>query len=297
MPIIVPTTKPRNAKLDMFVLAILAVAIAISFLFVGGLTPGNFRPTSYQDTNFYTPSDPDKKSGTEQGLQLDLVKLKGCSSSIAVNFLVDRSGSMDGDKIARLKNGILAFKSKLSEDNLFGLQVYSATNASWTGICDNQGEPWCNIFTPSYFKDVKSNIKTKLCPINANGFTYSKRAFEKTEPLLYEAKNKFAGYKIVLIFISDGVPETADEENTCGQQRCFATQQDPTEVAIRIKNQDIKIITLAYTDMGDSSLNDKLQAMMKRVASSPNDYYQAPNNNDVKAILEKIAYKICQEAQ
>ncbi len=286
MQLINSTKKARIVKLDLFILAILGVAIVLSFFLVGGLMPEDFKPTQYSDTQFYTPSNLTSTPSAERGLQLDLIKLKSCSSTTAVNFLVDRSGSMRGTKLAQLKNGLLAFKNKLSDENIFGLQTYSYPPNTWI-----------NVVNPTYVKDVKSDLRAKICSIQADGWTHSKDAFLQTESILYGAKNKYPGYNFVLIFISDGVPETDEESRTCGQSRCFATKQDPTEVAKRIKENGIRIITLAYTDSGDQGLNEQLQAMMQRVASSPEDYYKAPSSNEVKEILEKIVNSICKEVE
>jgi hypothetical protein len=304
--------KPKIVKLDLFILVVLTLVIGLSVLFVGGLNPGNnFKLTPYSDTQSYTPSNPSQQAGADKGLQLSLIKLKSCSSTVAVNFLVDNSGSMGwGKKLVNLRNAILSFKNKLADESIIGLQTFS--------------EDWENLIKPTEFKNVKESIHKTVCSIGKEGGTYTRDAFSKTEKVLDEAIAKYPGYKFALIFISDGVPETMEEDNvkypdclssefcssnpdTTNRCRCFAKKQDPTnfydtslvDIPQRIKDKGVKIFSIAFVDTADAKINEKLESLLKRTASSPESeyYYRAPSEEDITTILEQIASKICQESK
>jgi hypothetical protein len=303
--------KQKVVRLNIFFLVILILIISLSFFFVGGLTPGtNFKLTSYSDTASYIPSDQNQEAKPGQNLQLSLIKLKSCSSTVAVNFLLDHSGSMgfdEGKKITNLRNAILSFKNKLADDNIIGLQAFS--------------DDWTNLINPSLFKDVKGTIHKTVCSLTPTSATYTRDAFSKTEKVLDEAIAKYPNYKFALIFISDGVPETGHGDppypsclssDFCSQDprlatdcRCFSKDQDPTnfydpsqtDVTKRIKDKGIKIFSIAFVDKSDAKLNNVLESLLKRIATSEDYYYRAPNEEDIKTILDQIASKICQESQ
>ncbi len=312
-----PVKKPKIVRLDLFTIAIISLMIIFGVFLAGGLMPKNFKVTKYSDNQKYTPANPDAKADSAQGLQLNLIKLKGCSSTAAVNFLVDRSGSMGfdgGKKIKNLRNALLSFKNKLSDDNIFGLQIYSDDSANRS--CNNQGKPWCNIVDPDYYKNVKNGLKNKICAVQPNGGTYTRDAFLETEKVLDEAIKKFPNYKFALIFISDGIPEDATNiecpggiggawcgANENGGCRCYSQKQDPTnfydsskvDIPKRIKDKGVRIFSISYIDKTDEHLNNLLQGLMERIASSKDDYYSAPDETKIKEILDQIAVKICQE--
>jgi hypothetical protein len=303
-------SKSKVVRMDMFILVILIIVIGFSFTLVGGITPGeNFKLTSSPDSEIYTPSGLSEHVATGSGLQLNLVKLKSCSSTVAVNFLVDNSGSMGfdgGKKLKNLKNAVLSFKSKLADDNVFGLQSFS--------------QDWELLINPDKFKNVKSKIHQTVCGLRSETSTYTRDAFSKTETVLDEAIMKYPDYKFALIFISDGVPETGNGDppypsclssefcsgnpNGISDCRCFSKDQDPTnfynstltDMTKRIKDKGVKIFSIAFVDKSDEKLNNILESLLKRIASSEDTYYRAPNEEDIKIILDKIATKICQES-
>jgi hypothetical protein len=326
MQLIKPSIKqPKIVRMNLFILTILGLAIVLGFLFVGGLTPGeNFKLTKYSDTAFYTPSNSNQQVENQRGLQLSLIKLENCSSTVAVDFLVDRSGSMgfnEGKKITNLRNAILSFKNKLTDQSIIGLQAFSSTaaySADWNGICNPGDLPWCNLIAPSYYKDVKNSIHKTVCGLTASGATFTRDAFAETEKVLSDAKQKYPNYKFALIFISDGIPEDATNKacpggiggqwcgaDESGRCRCYATDQDPTnyydstkvDITKQIKDMGITIFTISYVDKTDSHLNSLLQGLMERIATSKEYYYPAPDETKIKEILDQIANKICQESQ
>ncbi|OGH08480.1 MAG: hypothetical protein A2152_04045 [Candidatus Levybacteria bacterium RBG_16_35_6] len=281
-------------KSNFFVLAVLFIIVTFAFYIVGGIFPAKLNTTGAQGGAYVLVTP--KPGNPKQGLQLELVKLKGCSSTTTVDFLIDRSGSMAyGKKLSSLQTGVLSFVNKLSDQSIFGLQSFSQQGTA-------KGE-WSNDINPDLFSSVKGKITDVICSIHPDGGTYTKNAFEKTKTVLADTKNRFPDRKLVLIFISDGVPETIESDRACIPEdcranscACFAPEQDPTSVANEIKTDlGVKIYSIAYLDVKDEKLTGKLEAMMKRVASSESNYYRAPNETDIIQILNLIGNEICSE--
>ena len=142
------------------------------------------------------------------------------------------------------------------------------------------------------------------------GATYTKDAFNVALNNLNTSIPKFPStYKFALIFISDGVPETDNARTLCKQNplpnvcsktsltgcRCFAVEQDPTDVATQIKAKGVKIFSIAYLDDRDAALSNKLQELLRNTASTPSSdyFYTAPTADKVGDILKKISTKLC----
>jgi hypothetical protein len=190
-----------------------------------------------------------------------------------------------GNKMSQLQEGLINFTSQYPDAGLIAMQKFNdPTILPPTGAIE--------LIPFSIYKDVKNQVQTSINQLIPGGATYSKNAFELIKPKLITAKAAYPNYKIVLIFISDGVPE-AFSPPPPGPGR-FNPVQDPTAVAQEIKNSGIRIFTLAYLDQADKIDNNKLTELMTNVASSPNDFYTAPSSNQVTTILAQIATKLCQ---
>jgi len=280
---------------------LILILIALGSIFMaGGLFPKIIPP----DPNApkYTAIDqiqPDSK----QTLQLRTIKFKSCTSTAAVDFLVDRSGSMRyGTKLENLKNALNVFAGNFPEDGIIGMQSYS----------DPLFGPTIDV-PINYFKEAKSQFLSAVSKLSPNGGTYSKDAFSFTKPLLDSARVKFPDHKFFLIFISDGVPETKEglqrlcpegpqkadpiycepKPSNPSECRCFDTTQDPTSVANEIKLSDVRIFTIGYIHDEDLKFKDDLRRLMTNTASSPTDFYEAPIDNQLTDILSQISQKLC----
>jgi uncharacterized protein YegL len=240
---------------------------------VGGYTPKFLLTPSDTGTGheMITPG----QTGGKGSLQLDPIKFRQCSATTAIDFLLDRSGSMQGQKIAKLKEGVLSFADKMSDDSIVGMQDFSSP--------ENPSGTVKVLVSFSYLKDVRSSIPNLIKSMNAGGNTYTKTAFIFAKGKLDETIPKFPSkYKFNLIFLSDGVPHTPKGD--------FDPDQMPNEIATQIKNENITIYTIAYS-MNES----KGLALMKELASSPENAFTAPSPSDLDKILNQIAVKICAE--
>ena len=192
----------------------------------------------------------------------------------------------NGSKLEDLKSGVKAFVANYPDNGIIGVQAYNEP-----GKISPEG--YKELVPISKYADVKVNINNIIDGMRANGFTYSKNAMSFVKQRLEEAKAKFPEYNFNLIFISDGVPETAASDLACGR-RCLAQEQNPEIVASEIKNLGIRIFSLAYLDDSDASLSNQLRALMINVASSPEDFFVAPVSNQIEEILAQIGQKFCE---
>ncbi|MCL4354028.1 VWA domain-containing protein [Patescibacteria group bacterium] len=281
-------------RIDFIALSILTL---MGVMFVGGIVP-KMEITPSSTSGELIPVPGSGTGGGKSSLQLNPIKFKKCNSTIAVDFLVDRSGSMQGDKIKELTKGLQAFTSNLADNSVVGMESFAVDNTQDVPI--------------SYFKDVKTQLSASIngLKLRAIGATYTKDAFQTALTNLTIAIPKFPpSYKFALIFISDGVPETTNAKKLCNTKplpsvcsktlaygcRCFAVEQDPTEIANQIKAKGIKIFSIAYLDKNDQALSDRLQALLRNTASSPEHFYTAPTADKVGDILGKIGSKLCEE--
>jgi hypothetical protein len=159
------------------------------------------------------------------------------------------------------------------------------------------------------FKDNKDQFFNAVEDMIPQTATHSKDAFLVAQKNINEAMKDRPNYKFSLIFISDGIPETDATNKLCpgGQNsqycaphpfdatacRCYATSQDPTEIARQIKNSGVRIFTIAFVDASESKFDTDLQKLMIDVASAPNDYYRAPVESQLTDIINQISSRIC----
>lgn len=236
-------------------------------------------------------------------LQLDTLRFRRCSDTAAIDFLIDRSGSMRyGNKMSNVQSALRIFSDKLSDHSVLGIQSFS----------DPQNPQRVDV-PISYYRDIKNNIKSKISALYPNGATYMRDAFEMTRDELFAAldakdangNKKFPDkYTFNLIFISDGVPETFE----CGRNTnpplptCSADNQNPTidpNIAEQIKDRGIKIFTIAYLYTGDDPYNNSLISLMQNIASKDDEgrpyFYKAPIGDQLHDILKQITNRICND--
>ncbi len=270
------------------VILLLLLVIGSSILLTNGIFPPQFN--SYpQNTDVENVPVSPSSSSSPRSLQLKPIQFtqKQCGQTLAVDFLVDNSGSMSfGNKLTELKQGMIQFSQGFTDTTAIAVQKFS----------DKPSE----VIPFSYYKDVRTQYSNYINSMSANGATYTKDAFVFTKQKMDAGISKFPNYKFALIFISDGVPETVQSDHECipaycrANCQCFAPEQDPTDVASQIKQEGIRIFTIAYVDKSDTNLEQRLENLMSNVASSPDDFYKAPDSNQISGILSQISQKLCQ---
>ncbi len=293
----------------LFVIAIMATITSFAYLLMGGVAPDYPEATKNAPKNigkqeiiFEQNTDPGKKN-----LQLQTFKVKTtCEDKIAVDFLIDVSGSMgNGNKQVNEKNAINSFVSRMTDNSVIGIQVFSDPN--------NVRE----IVPISLYKDVKTQVRNTINSLSASGATSTRSALDLAKQKLSQAisENRFPDYKYNLIFLSDGVPEAAglipnsqnclvtspytDPLTNQTTIRCFARIQDPrtpTNIPDEIKTLGVDIYSIAITDPQDQPMKSELLRLLSDVSSDPNStyFYESVDGTDLTAILDNVLKSICE---
>ncbi|HUQ85688.1 MAG TPA: VWA domain-containing protein [Candidatus Limnocylindrales bacterium] len=294
----------------LFIVAIMATLTSFAFVLMGGVLPvapeasvEAPKNTGEQEIQFEQNADPGKKN-----LQLQTFTVKNtCEDKLAVDFLIDVSGSMAfGNKQVNEMNALNSFADRMSDTSVIGIQIFSdPTNVR-------------EIIPLSLFKDVKNEVRATINNLPASGATSTRSAFSLAKLKLTEAitKNRYPGYNYSLVFLSDGIPETImfeSEKNSTnclatspdpiniGATRCFARAQDPrtpTNIPEEIKLQGVDIYSIAITDPKDQPMKTELLQLLQDVSSDPDStyFYESVDGNDLTTILDYVLKSIC-EAQ
>ncbi len=281
----------------IYVVVILATLIAFSFHMVGGKLPQQSIPTTTSDQAnkqeivFEQVKDPGKKN-----LQLQTFTVKNtCENKMAVDFLIDVSGSMrENNKIGKEKDALKAFSARMNDTSVIGIQTFSSSVQEKIPL--------------SYYKDVKGQVQNTINSLPANGWTSTRSAFELAHQKLSGviSQNKFPGYKYALILLSDGVPETADgasNPKNClliSNGRCFALAQDPrvpTNLSTDVKNLGVSIYSIAITSSGDKTMEKELIQLLQDLSSDPDSkfFYNSIDGNNLTTVLDNVFNDICKQ--
>jgi len=290
----------------LYVVVIMLLVTSLSFFLVGGNLfnmPTSPTPAAYpgkQEIVFSSES-------AKKNLQLQTFTVKNtCESKIAVDFLIDISGSMgfdNGIKQTNEKNAVKAFTSRMVDKSVIGIQTFSSPQLVRENV------------PLSYYKDSKAQVQNTINTLPADGATSTRDAFNLAKQKLSAAisQKKFPGYKYVIILLTDGIPEAEPiktDSNSCeivvqdterNVPRCFAKIQDPripTDISAEIKGQGVEIYSLALTSphSSDRALQPSLTKLLQDVASTPlsTHFYSSDNGQDLKTQLDSVFTDICE---
>ncbi len=177
-------------------------------------------------------------------------------TSADVMLVIDRSGSMseqNGRPIRDAKAASIAFVNRLDmATDQVGLVSFADTALRNVGLMSRAG-------------DVKSAING----LNASGNTNIKDAIAMAQAELASSRRK-AGNAPVMVLLSDGLPNRP------------SGNADPRPEATAAKAAGTRIFTIGLGDGVDPNL-------MRELASSPSDYFFAPNSSQLDAIYQQIA--------
>lgn len=289
--------RPRGYIADIIIIVLVLI---FSFFLVGDLFP---KFQSSQKLDFYQIDPSDVPTWSYKNLQLKTFGFKKCSGTIAMDFLIDQSGSMSfGTKLRNLQTALRFFGQNFPDTGVVAMQTYK-TNATDTQRFINAVVPF------GYWQDQKAQFNAAVNAFSPMGATYSRDAMSFVKQQIDANRANFPRYKFALVFISDGIPETGPGNIACsggvngpncstspqGTCRCFDPSQDPTSVAQEIKDSGVRIFTIRYLDDYDAKFNAKLTTMMDNVASSVADSFVAPINNQLIDIMQKITTRACTE--
>lgn len=302
-------------KGSITIIILLSIVIIGSIMLVGGAYP----IISYETLNLENQKTFDEDldptpTGKPKNYQLQISELKNCSDSLAVEFLLDTSGSMeDGGKIDKLKEALNNFISKVKNKSVIAIRTFNTITSMQVGF--------------DFYKNNQSQVQAVINGLSPGGGTYTRNAFAGVKqdivPLLND--KKFQMYTPNIIFFSDGIPETSAANTACvsrrlctdkiisptfpGECRCFDTNQDPTnkghtdgdgdivEQIKKLKNKDGKNINifsvLLFNRASDAFFEAEEEALMQRIASAPENFYKTPRADDLQKIFNQIITQVC----
>ncbi len=268
----------------IFTIGFITVAIGMGLLLARGVAPKNMYsdpgPTGDLEV-IPEPPDPEQK-----GLQLKTIKFKECASTLTVDFLVDKSDSMNlltsskVSKLARLKEAIKELIGTTQDDSIIGIQSFT------TGSITND-------VPIAYYRDTKSTIMAKVDAIGGRSSTPTYEALTFSYNHLKESIPKFpADRKFTFIFISDGGP--------CPGFACpgnVGADQDPRiyspNPADQIKALGVDVFSLGIFSPDERQYVFQMETLLRSIASKPENYYAAESADDVKRLLSTITSRLC----
>ena len=233
----------------------------------------------------------DEKRGN---LQLRTIRFKECGEQTTIVLMLDKSGSMNSNtpsgarKIDRLIEAVVTLANSLSDESVIGVQDFSNP----TGVV---GQNDINTLIPvSFYKDVKTQVEPAVRSLSgkAVGSTPTHDALAYSYSELLQAMPLFPDKQFDYIFVSDGAP--------CPGIGCGGTvggpDQDPRlyspNPADQIKELGVNIYTLGIYDLGQNK--SQLSALLRDIASTPDNYFEATTADDTGKLLTAISERICQ---
>ncbi len=271
----------------VFTLAFITVAIGMGVLLSRGITPSSTL-TEPEDKDVEVELVLETPIPGQKGLQLKTLKFKECASTVTMDLLLDRSGSMGRltpsgtTKIDRLKEAVTELMSKAQDTSIVGFQSFDSFS-----ITDD--------VPISYYRDVKGIIPGKIAALDDGGSTPTHDALAYSLEKLKEATAKFPDRNFNFIFISDGAPCPGID---CPGQP--GGDQDPRlftpNPADEIKKLGVNVYSLGIYEAGQANL-PFLEELLKSVASSPDNYYAATSADDTKRLLSQISNRICSDEE
>jgi len=259
-----------NSKGTITFKILIGIVIAGSIALVSGIFPeGQISPIN-PDAPKYKPVAEDG-SIKKESLQLKTIKFEACSKTVAIEMVLDRSGSMGDapEKMPNLKTASSFFLTKLTDDAPVGLITFAT---------DVREE-----YPIQPYNDIKSQLSSTIQSLSPNGATNTRGVLARAKTALEVGINKFPGRQFTLIFVTDGVPTIGNPLNPLA----------PPNVADEIKNLGVKIYSIGITQ----AVQDRpsMVALMTSI-SSPGGFFEAPDTTTLDEIFNKIGFEICQTA-
>lgn len=294
---------PRGGLGYLYVLMFMFVAIAGATVMTGGAAPIDpngpggpptlppyFSTEGEEQQQLIIPSSTNKKDQ----LQLKTFLINTCGQTVAIDFLLDVSGSMKlDDKMGKMKTALQAFTGKLGGTSAIAIQTFSAETIDRVPF--------------DYYRNNKPKVNATIASLRPDGYTSTRDGLTMARDKLGAAieANKFPGYKYYLILMTDGVPETPShtgclvtvpDDNI--RERCFAKDQDPRgppNISSEIKAMGVTVYSIGiYSQSGsDKQLEPYLEALLKDVATDDAHYFSSPNASNLSTVLGSILKDIC----
>ncbi len=267
-------SKLHRSKGSITFKLILAVIIIGSVLLVSGVFPKEQMTPLDPDAPTFRPKFDEEQDVDRNTLQLRTIDFETCSQTVAIEMVLDRSGSMQNQKIQHLKNASLFFISRLPDDAPLGLITYS----------DDVKEE----FEIQQYSIIKPRVNGIVQSLRADGFTHTRDAMIRAKSALEVGLPKFPDRQFSLILVTDGVPNLGGTE--------FHPNQDPRtapNVADEIKNMGVNIYSIGITQ--GVARRQEMLSMLQNI-SSANGVFEAPTTAELENIYNQIGFEMCKSA-
>lgn len=215
--------------------------------------------------------------------------VRSCDVPSDVVLLLDRSGSMaadGGDPPEPLESAKLAavdFVDLLRSDDMAGFVSYATTPKLEQVLTNN-------------FSTVKASIMNTKMGEDGVQYTNTGDALDVALTELTSQRHRSDARK-VLIFLTDGDitrpvnPATGepDPDNAYAIQYAY-------QASDRVKAADVAVYTIGLGDFFSeiNPLVNRDVGVIKNLASSPSNYFEAPTIKDLELVYSKIASDICE---
>lgn len=274
--------KKELIKGRITIIILLVVVIIGAVALVGGLFP-TVEHIDLGRKVVIVDEEAARNESSRDSLQLRDIPFKECEETAAVDFLLDRTGSMrlttpDGEqKIKKLKDAVNTFYDNLSQDSVIGVQSF-ADSAIYGG-------PSVDVII-NLKKDI-TNFKTQINALPADGSTPTAQGLSLAYQELQKGIQKFPERQFSLIVVSDGQP--------CCEDQTFS--RDPRNVSPDPSQQikDLGVTIYSIGIMTQQQIADgEMEQLLKHIASSPENFKLSPDGEDLERIIAEISQDLCQ---
>lgn len=267
-----------HGKISYYVLLIFGIIVVGSIIMSNGIFPkGPVNPL--ERLRFEIGKVDDNKDKKAPALQLRAARVK-CDKKVAASFIVDTSGSMkQGNRMNQVKAALADFASDFPSQGLINLYTYSNNVVESVPL--------------SQYGQSQNEFAEAVAAMAPQSETRTRDALNFARQQLNLRRQQYPDYDMSVILISDGVPETTENNNRLGKTHQYDATQDPSDIATALKNDGFTVYTVAIPDTLDEAQNKKHQEIMKAAASTPDDYYIPIDYNELTNTVTTISKKMC----
>ncbi|MBI4084511.1 MAG: VWA domain-containing protein [Candidatus Levybacteria bacterium] len=267
-----------RGKISYYVLLIFGIIVVGSIILSNGIFP-SFPINPLERLQFEIGNVDKKGKNKKPAIQLRVAKIK-CPKKIGASFIVDTSGSMKQNKrMDAVKTALSEFASDMPSDGLINLYVYNDSIVEAVSLAP--------------YEDTKEEFAEAVAQLTPRSETRTRDALSFARQQLNIRRQQYPEHEMSVILISDGIPETAENNKRLGKNHQYDASQDPTDIATALKNDGYTVYTVAIPDTLDAAQNKKHQEIMKAAASTPDDSYIPIYNEDLTNVITKISKKMC----
>lgn len=267
-----------QGRVSYYVLLIFGIIVVGSIIMANGIFP-SFPKNPLERLRFEIGKVDMKGKNKQPAIQLRAAKIK-CPKKIGASFIVDTSASMKQNKrMDAVKSALAEFASDMPSDGLINLYTYSDSVIEAVSL--------------GSYEENQEQFAEAVSQLTPQSETRTRDALSFARQQLNLKRQQYPDYDMSVILISDGIPETTDNNNRLGKIHQYDATQDPSDIATALKNDGFTVYTVAIPDTLDETQNKKHQSIMKATASTPDDSYIPIYNEDLTTVITKISKKMC----